>query len=98
MTRVVCGWCGHPTPPGRCEYCGREAAIPWLQRGMATPAADHDGGQGRPALDGRDVRQAYDEAVSALVNSGHEATIDAIAEKLDRSPRTVRAWKARFGL
>ena len=72
--------------------------MPWIQRGMAVPAADHDGGQGRPSLDARDTRALYDSAVTAILASGHEASIDAIAEKLDRSPRTVRAWKARFGL
>jgi hypothetical protein len=96
--RVVCGWCHHPTPPGLCEYCGHNPALPWVQRGMAVPAAERDGGQGRPALEPRDVRLAYDDAVSTLLASGHEPTIDAIAEKLDRSPRTVRAWKQRFGL
>ena len=96
--RVVCGWCNHPTPPGACEYCGRQAALPWVQRGMAVPAADHDTGPGRPALDGRDVRHLYDSAVSALLATGREPTVEAIAEKLDRSPRTVRGWKTRFGL
>jgi transposase len=62
---------------------------------MAIPAADHDTGSGRPALDARGIRLAYDAARSAL---GPNATIEAIAEKLDRSPRTVRAWKARFDL
>ena len=96
--RVICGWCHHPTPSGACDYCGRPAAQPWLQRGMAVPAADHDSGSGRPALDGREVRLAYDAAREDLLRGGHEATIEAIAEKLDRSPRTVRAWKQRFAL
>lgn len=96
--RVICGWCRHPTPPGTCDYCGHRPEVPWVQRGVAVPAADSDGGPGRPSLDGREVRAAYDEAVTAIVASGHEATIEAIAEKLDRSPRTVRAWKQRFGL
>jgi hypothetical protein len=65
---------------------------------MAVPAADHDTGPGRPALDGRDVRHLYDSAVSALLATGREPTVEAIAEKLDRSPRTVRGWKTRFGL
>jgi uncharacterized protein YjcR len=30
--------------------------------------------------------------------AGREPTIEAIAERLDRSPRTVRAWKQRFDL
>jgi hypothetical protein len=93
--RIVCGWCHHPTPAGVCDYCGRNPAMPWLQRGMAIPAADHDTGSGRPALDARAIRLAYDAARAAL---GPDATIEAIAERLDRSPRTVRAWKQRFAL
>jgi hypothetical protein len=77
--RVVCGWCRHPTPPERCDYCGHPPALPWLQRGMAVPAADNDAG-------------------AELAASGHEPTVEAIAEKLDRSPRTVRAWRQRFAL
>jgi hypothetical protein len=96
--RVVCGWCHHPTPPGSCDYCGRHPALPWVQRGMAVPAADHDAGGGRPPLDGRETRLLYDEAVKDLLASGHAPTVEAIAEKLDRSPRTVRSWKTRFGL
>jgi hypothetical protein len=96
--RVVCGWCHRPTPPERCDYCGHPPALPWLQRGLAVPAADHDAGAGRPALDGHEIRLAYDAARESLTMAGHEATVEAIAEKLDRSPRTVRAWKQRFAL
>ena len=96
--RVVCGWCHHPTPANLCEYCGHNPAVPWLQRGAPVPAADHDAGAGRPSLDGREIRAAYDEAVAQLTRSGYEPTVEAIAEKLDRSPRTVRSWKQRFGL
>ena len=96
--RIVCGWCAHATPPGPCDYCGRDPVVPWLQRGAAPPSADHDPDQGRPALEPREVRARYDEARAALVAAGREPTIEAIAERLDRSPRTVRAWKQRFGL
>jgi len=96
--RVVCGWCSHPTPPGPCEYCGRPAALPWGQRGVAAPAADRDPNAGRPALDGRDIRRMYDTARSELAAEGRDPTIEAIAARLGRSPRTVRAWKQRFGL
>lgn len=96
--RVICGWCHHPSPPGACETCGRPAALPWLQRGLAVPAADRDSGSGRPALDGREVRHVYDAARAELVAEGREPTIEAIAARIDRSPRTVRAWKQRFGL
>jgi hypothetical protein len=96
--RIVCGWCRHPTPADRCDYCGRNPAVPWLQRGQAVPVADHDQGAGRPALDAREIRLAYDAARVSLVAAGHEATVEAIAEKLDRSPRTVREWRRRFDL
>ena len=96
--RVVCGWCRHPTPPGACDYCGRPSAVPWLQRGQAVPVADRDAGQGRPALDAREVRLLMDRAVSGLLAAGREPTIEAIAEALDRSPRTIRGWKQRFGV
>jgi hypothetical protein len=72
--------------------------VPWLQRGAAPPAADRDAEQGRPALEPRAIRQRYDDARAALVAAGHEPSIEAIAERLDRSPRTVRSWKQRFGL
>jgi hypothetical protein len=96
--RVVCGWCHHPTPPECCDYCGRKPAVPWFQRGQAVPVADHDAGAGRPALDAREIRLAYDEAKAQLAASGRETTVEAIAELLDRSPRTVRAWRQRFAL
>lgn len=96
--RVVCGWCLHPTPANLCEYCGHNPAVPWMQRGKAVPAADHDQDAGRPALNGREVRLAYDAARAELTAAGREPTIEAIAERLDRSPRTVRSWKQRFGL
>jgi uncharacterized protein YjcR len=44
------------------------------------------------------MRARYDAARHELVNAGREPTVDAIAERLDRSPRTVRAWKSRFDL
>ena len=72
--------------------------MPWIQRGQPVPAADHDGGQGRPSLDARDTRALYDSAVTAILAEGHTATVESIAERLDRSPRTIRQWKARFDL
>lgn len=96
--RVVCGWCHHPTPSGSCDYCRRDPALPWIQRGLEVPAADQDSGPGRPALDAREIRLLYDQAKAELLASGREATVEAIAEKLDRSPRTVRTWRQRFAL
>ena len=65
---------------------------------MAVPAADHDPGEGRPSLEPREIRARYDAARHELVTAGREPTIEAIAERLDRSPRTVRDWRKRFDL
>lgn len=95
--RICCGWCGRPAPRERCVYCGRDPALPWLQRGKEPPAlADHE--SGRPTLDERDIRRRYQEAHDALVAQGRTPTVEAIAERLDRSPRTVREWRAKFAL
>lgn len=96
--RIVCGWCAHATPAGCCDYCGRDPALPWRQRGTVPPAADHDPEHGRPPLEPREIRRRYDEARAALVAAGHEPTVERLAEALDRSPRTVREWRKRFGL
>ena len=97
MTRIACGWCGHPTVRGCCLYCGRDPALPWAQRGVEPPEViEHE--SGRPALDERDIRRRYEEACDALVAEGRKPTVEAIAERLDRSPRTVREWRAKFGL
>ena len=95
--RIACGYCGHPTPPEGCIYCGRDPALPWFQRGRKPPeVGEHE--SGRPALDERDIRRRYQEAHDALVAAGREPTVEAIAERLDRSPRTVREWRQRFAI
>ncbi len=97
MTRIVCGWCGNATDVGACLYCARDPEQPWVQRGQSAPViADHD--TGRPALDERDIRQRYAEAQHAIEAEGRAATVEAIAERLDRSPRTVREWRRKFAL
>ena len=96
--RVVCGWCRHPTPRERCDYCGRDPAAPWAQRGQTVPTVGHEPESGRPALDARTIRLRYDAARQALIAEGEEPTVEMIAERLDRSPRTVRGWRERFGL
>lgn len=97
MTRVVCGWCMHPTDPAICGYCGRDPALPWSQRGRRVPTIAH-AEPGRPPLDENEIRRRYEEARHRLLDTGREVTIEALAELLDRSPRTVREWRQRFGL
>jgi hypothetical protein len=67
--------------------------LPWEQRGLEPPAADAKAG--RPTLDAKTIRRMWAEAKKAL---GPGATLDQIAEQLDRSPRTVREWRVRYSL
>lgn len=98
MPRIVCGWCGGPTVNGgTCDQCGRDPRLPWTQRGRA-PQELPDTLAGRPTLDAAGIREAYAAARMALTAAGREPTVEAIAERLDRSPRTVRDWKRRFAL
>jgi len=80
---IVCGWCGGSTPAGRCVSCGRDAALPWLQRAAAPPAVDA----------AATYRKRLSDARRDLEARGLDATIERIAEALDVSPRTVRRWQ-----
>lgn len=93
---IVCGWCGHQTPRERCTYCGRDPVLPWTQRGQEPE--EYPETQGRPELDGDEVRRLYNDARAAVVRAGKPPTVQAIADELDRSARTIRAWRARFAL
>ena len=94
---IVCGWCGEPTFSERCGNCGHDdPSRPWVQRGREVPQIDT--GVGRHSLDEQDIRQRYGSARSAVISAGREPTIEHIAEELDRSPRTVREWRKRYGL
>ena len=86
---IACGWCGKPTASlDRCTSCGHvDPPRPWLQRGQEPPAIAHE--PGRPATDPSDVGRRLATARATL---GPHATVDAIAELLDVSPRTVRRW------
>ncbi len=95
-TRIICGWCARTTAAGRCTSCGRDAALPWAQRGVEPPTVSDEAG--RPTLDEATVRAQYAAARDAVINAGHEPTVEAIAERLERSPRTVRDWRRRFDL
>jgi Homeodomain-like domain-containing protein len=99
VATIACGWCGEPTPEvDRCTGCGRDPRLPYLQRVTEPPIRERDEDGGRPALDAASVRQRYREAKLAIEGRGGAPTVEAIAEELDRSPRTVRDWRRRFGL
>lgn len=93
---IVCGWCAKPTKPGACSTCSRPAELPWTQRGQEPPTVDVKAG--RPTLDEKAIRAAWTKAQRDLRAAGKAATLDAIAEALDRSPRTVREWRVRYSL
>lgn len=94
---IECGWCGAATVPDRCGACDhRDPAAPWLHRDMTPPIIAS--ASGRPVLDEHAIRRRYAEARAALSASGVTPTVEAIAEQLDRSPRTVREWRKRYGL
>lgn len=77
---IVCGWCGKATDPGRCAACGRDPALPWVQRGTEPPAvAPHE--------------RELAAAAAGLRAEGRKVTSEALAEVLDVSPRTVRRWQ-----
>lgn len=81
---IRCGWCNAETNPDRCGTCGRDPALPWLQRGAMPPEVSE-------ADRFRAVLSGAEEAIRA---DGLEPTIDRLADKLDVSPRTVRRWRA----
>ena len=103
--RIVCGWCGRPTiaarfgKPANCEHCRRDPRRPWEQRAQRPPeVADDRAAGGRPALSAGAITRLYADARAAIAAEGREPTVEAIAERLERSPRTVRQWRQRFGL
>lgn len=89
---ISCGWCGHPTLPDLCGSCGHvDPARPWLQRGMEPPTVD------RPTLDRTASARRIAAATQRLGDEGRRVTIEALAEVLDVSPRTVRRWRDLAG-
>lgn len=80
---IVCGWCGQDTRPGACGTCGRDPAVPWLQRAQEPPVVD----------EAAKHRRQLAEAAKAIESEGLRPTIDRLAEQLDVSPRTVRRWR-----
>lgn len=94
---ILCGWCHQPATPPRCGACGHEdPARPWLQRGEEPPRVATEAG--RPVLDEPAIRLRYRDAKRAIEAAGGVPTVDALAEALDRSPRTIREWRRKYAL
>lgn len=81
---IVCGWCHKETEPGLCAVCGRDAALPWVQRGMEPPSV----------IPGARNRKRLDDAAAELRADGFQATAERLADRLDVSVRTVRRWQS----
>lgn len=78
---IVCGWCAAITGPMTCQACGRDPVVPWVQRGQE-PRSEAQAKR-------LDISRRLTEARRAL---GPGATVDAIAELVGVSSRTVRRW------
>ena len=90
---IECGWCGATTAPGRCGHCGRDPALPWIQRAQEPPTAraDQETG-GRPTLDASQIRQRLRIARKEL---DPDVTNAALAEHLGISERTLGRWQKK---
>lgn len=95
---IACGWCGKPTDPdARCVWCRhREPAKPWEQRGEDPPTFGAT--DGRPELDPEAVAARLRDGHARLRSEGRDVTVEALAEVLDVSPRTVRRWQQKAGM
>jgi hypothetical protein len=91
---IVCGWCDNSTEPGRCSYCGRDPALPWLQRGLEVPGGTEGREAGRPRIDAGRVRHRLRLARKEL---GEHATNAQLAEHLQISERTLHRWQNLSG-
>lgn len=81
---IACGWCGQPTEPGpACSSCGRDPALPYLQRGLEPPGPD---------LHARERRLLAD-ATADLTERGIKPTAQALADRIGQSERTIRRWQ-----
>lgn len=88
---IVCGWCNAATEPGHCSDCGRDPALPWVQRATVPPVATADDREGgRPKLDPGQARQ---KARLARKDLGSGATNAQVAEHLGISERTLQRWE-----
>ncbi len=95
---ILCGWCGRATPDGeRCAMCHHDDPTrPYVQRRAEVPHVEvpHDG---RPALSRQDVARRLTAARTTLRGAGRRVTVEALAEVLEVSPRTVRRWREMAG-
>jgi hypothetical protein len=88
---IPCGWCGRATPPEHCASCGRDPAVPYVQRGTEPPViATHEV---RPGVTPAEAARRLAGARETLQHAGRPVTVEALAEALDVSPRTVRRWR-----
>ena len=92
---IACGWCGKATADGdRCAVCAHPGpALPWTQRGRPVPVVTHE--PGRPAVDPAEASHRLARARAAL--GSRPATIDALADAADVTPRTIRRWQKVSG-
>lgn len=78
---LICGWCGEDTIADPCSECGHEdPGKPWVQRNVPQPT-------------GNGNQRRLSRARKAIESRGERATIEALAEELQVSPRTVRRWR-----
>jgi len=91
---IVCGWCASTTEPGQCSQCGRDPALPWIQRAQEPPRATETGHSGRPSLNAGQIKQRLRIALKEL---GNDATNAELAEHLDISERTLNRWQKVSG-
>jgi len=77
---IRCGWCGRAADVVVCSHCRRDPGEAWRQRGQEPPDIDVN-------------RDRLARATAEITAEGRSPTIEAIAEHLDVSPRTVRRWR-----
>ena len=77
---MICGWCGNASAGDPCTSCGHEDPDrPWRQRNVPPPIKS-------PA-------RRLTAARRVIEADGRKATIEAMAEELGVSSRTVRRWR-----
>ena len=94
---ILCGFCGRAVEAYvRCSTCGHYPEVAWEQRGEIPPVVEKPVA-GRPALDLDDIRRRLTAATNSLQSEGRQATVGALAERLDVSDKTIRRWREALG-